>query len=191
MSEPFVGEIRMVGFNFNPRDWAFCNGQLMSIAQNTALFSLLGTTYGGDGQTTFALPDLRSRTPVHFGQGPGLPAVEIGESAGSTSVTLTQAQMPLHTHAATASVAIPASSADGTTDVPSSTAYLAKAVDSSGSIQPFTYGTTVPAPAETLAPFTTAVTVQPAGGSQPVDVTNPFLAVNFVIALSGIFPSRS
>jgi microcystin-dependent protein len=188
--DPFLGEIRMVGFNFNPRDWAFCNGQLMSISQNSALFSLLGTTYGGDGQTTFALPDLRSRTPVHFGQGPGLPAVQIGESAGSPSVTLTQGQMPQHSHAATASVAIPASSADGSTDVPSTAAYLAKAVDSSGAVQPLTYGTVVPPPAETLAPFNSAVTVQPAGGNQPVDVTNPFLAVNFVMALSGIFPSR-
>ncbi|NOT56941.1 MAG: phage tail protein, partial [Deltaproteobacteria bacterium] len=105
MSDPFIGEIIMFGGNFAPRGWAFCNGQLLSIAQNTALFSILGTTYGGDGRTTFALPDLRGRVPVHAGnsQGPGLPPVQLGEMAGSPSVTLTVSQMPMHNHLVVAS----------------------------------------------------------------------------------------
>src|SRR3712207_3315813 len=98
MSEPFIGEIRMVGFNFAPRGWATCDGQLLSIAQNTALFSLLGTTYGGNGQTTFALPDLRGRAALHQGQGPGLTNRVIGEASGTETVTLTTNQMPSHSH---------------------------------------------------------------------------------------------
>src|SRR3954468_23228168 len=98
MSEPFLGEIRMFGGNFAPRGWAFCNGQILSIAQNTALFSLLGTTYGGNGQTTFGLPDLRGRVAVSAGQGPGLSNYSLGELAGSESVTLTSANMPAHNH---------------------------------------------------------------------------------------------
>src|SRR5438132_384897 len=101
MSEPFLGEIRMFCGNFNPRGWALCNGQLLSIAQNTALFSILGTTYGGNGQTTFALPDLRGRVPVHPGQGPGLSMYNLGENGGAESVTLTAAQMPAHQHTVT------------------------------------------------------------------------------------------
>src|SRR5690606_5156315 len=98
MSEPFLGEIRMVGFNFAPRGWAFCQGQLLSIAQNSALFSLLGTMYGGNGTTTFALPDLRGRSPVGMGNGPGLTPITQGELAGTENVTLLSTQMPMHTH---------------------------------------------------------------------------------------------
>src|SRR5215211_5023310 len=98
MSEPFIGQIMLVPYNFAPRGWAFCQGQIMSIAQNTALFSLLGTTYGGNGQTTFALPDLQGRFPNGAGQGPGLSSYTLGQVAGAESVTLTQQQMPLHTH---------------------------------------------------------------------------------------------
>jgi microcystin-dependent protein len=98
MSQPFLGEIRMFGFNFPPRGWALCNGQILSIAQNTALFALLGTMYGGNGQTTFALPDLRSRVPLHMGQGPGLSSYTLGQAAGSESVTLTTPQLPSHNH---------------------------------------------------------------------------------------------
>src|SRR5215213_5449370 len=98
MSEPFVGEIRIVGFNFAPRGWAMCNGQILPIAQNTALFSLLGTTYGGNGQTTFALPDLRSRVPIHFGQGPGLSNYDLGQVSGTESDTLIVNNLPAHTH---------------------------------------------------------------------------------------------
>src|SRR6478736_5724856 len=96
--DPFVGEIRLFAGTFAPKGWAFCNGQLMSISQNTALFSLLGTTYGGDGKTTFALPDLQGRLPMHFGQGPGLSNRDLGEKAGSETVALTTSQMPLHGH---------------------------------------------------------------------------------------------
>src|SRR5438270_2669849 len=98
MSEPFLGEIRMFGGNFAPRGWSLCNGQLLPIAQNTALFSLLGTTYGGNGQTTFALPDLRGRVPLHWGQGPGLSNYDLGEQTGTESVTLLSTQMPAHSH---------------------------------------------------------------------------------------------
>src|SRR4051812_113885 len=98
MSTPFLGEIRMVGFNFAPRGWALCNGQILSIAQNTALFSILGTTYGGNGQTTFALPDLRGRVPVSAGQGPGLSSYDLGQVTGSENVTLTVQQLPAHSH---------------------------------------------------------------------------------------------
>src|SRR5688572_6320685 len=99
MSEPFLGEIRMVGFNFAPQGWAFCQGQLMSIAQNSALFSLLGTTFGGDGQTTFALPDYRGRSSVGMGSGPGLTNIVQGEKSGTENVTILSTQMPVHTHA--------------------------------------------------------------------------------------------
>ena len=97
--EPFLGEIRWVGFNFAPRGWATCDGQIMNIAQNTALFALLGTTYGGDGQTTFALPDMRGRAPVHVGQGPGLSTRDMGEVGGTEAVTLSLSEMPIHAHA--------------------------------------------------------------------------------------------
>src|SRR5687768_794951 len=103
MADPFVAEIRMFGFNFAPRGWAFCDGQLMPISQNTALFSLLGTTYGGDGKTTFALPDLRGSAPMFFGQGPGLSLHDIGESSGSETVTLIQSEIPAHSHSFMAS----------------------------------------------------------------------------------------
>src|SRR5215211_7135341 len=98
MSEPFIGQIMLVPYNFAPRGWAFCSGQILPIAQNTALFSLLGTTYGGNGQTTFALPDLRGRVPMSFGQGAGLPNHSLGEVAGAETITLLQTQMPAHTH---------------------------------------------------------------------------------------------
>ena len=112
MANPLLGEIRMFGGNFAPRGWAMCNGQILSIAQNTALFSLLGTTYGGNGQTTFALPDMRGRAPIHPGQGPGLSNRDLGESAGAETITLSQAQMPVHNHP------VQGSSADQTTDRP-------------------------------------------------------------------------
>jgi microcystin-dependent protein len=165
MSEPFIGQIMMFGGNFAPRDWAFCDGQLMSIAQNTALFSILGTTYGGDGVTTFALPDLRGRVPVHPGNGPGLPVYQLGESAGSPSTTLTISQMPAHNHAAVYSLGDP----DGGTN------YLAIG-------NPPRLGNTNPQASATM--------VAPSGGNQPFGLMQPYLCVNFIIALYGIFPSR-
>ena len=167
MSEPFLGEIVMFAGNFAPRGWAFCNGQLLPISQNTALFSILGTTYGGNGQTTFALPDLRGRAPVHAGQGPGLSNYALGESTGVESITLTTGQMPAHQHAQ------PATNAEEGTNRPSN------AVPAKGGVYAgATDGTT-------LAPTTTA------GSSQPHSNIQPVLAVNFIIALEGIFPSRN
>ena len=124
-TEPFIGEIKIFGFNFAPQNYQLCSGQLLSIAQNTALFSLLGTTYGGDGQTTFALPDLRGRMPIGQGQGPGLPNYVMGQLSGTTSVTLLTANLPAHTHAAQGiSINMPVSTSGGDTDSPQG-AYLA------------------------------------------------------------------
>jgi microcystin-dependent protein len=176
MSDPFLGEIIMFGGNFAPRGWAFCNGQLMSIAQNTALFSILGTTYGGDGQTTFALPDLRGRVPVHSGssQGPGLPPVQLGEMAGFPSVTILQTNMPPHNHLVAASQT--ATTADPNGAVPASLGRDAT---------PHIYA------AQPDGTHMNPTMISMAGGGQPISVQQPYLGVNFIIALEGIFPSRS
>ncbi|ADO76133.1 phage tail protein [Stigmatella aurantiaca] len=176
MAEPFLGEIRMFGGNFAPTGWAFCNGQILSIAQNQALFSLLGTTYGGNGQTTFALPDLRGRVPMHWGSGPGLTTRTLGEAAGTETVTLLQTQMPTHTHAATASAQ------PGNSTEPTGT-FWAAAVDGN-SQQVSAYGTQ---PSTTLNPQAIGI----AGGNQPHNNMQPYLCVTFIIALQGIYPSRN
>lgn len=204
MSDPFLGEIRMVGFNFAPRGWAFCEGQLVSIAQNSALFSLLGTLYGGDGMNTFALPDLRSRGPVGKGQGPGLSEIVQGEKAGNESVTLLTAQMPAHNHvvpAASASVsvsgavAVPVSTENATVASPANAVPAA----SSNSGRPFPLYNGAPSGSATLAPFnltlggsasSPATETAAVGGSQPLAIRNPYLGVNFIIALEGIYPPR-
>lgn len=176
MSEPFIGEIRMFAGNFAPRGWAFCNGQLLSIAQNSALFSILGTTYGGNGQTTFALPNLQGRVPMHWGAGPGLTPRTLGETSGTEHVTLLASQMPAHTHA------LAANSGQGDTFSPEG-AVSAVGVDASQ--QPLhIYSTSTNT---TMAPQSIAI----AGGSQPHDNMQPFQCVSFIIALEGIFPSRS
>jgi microcystin-dependent protein len=168
MSEPFLGEVRIFPFNFSPRGWAFCNGQLLPINQNTALFSLLGTTYGGNGQTTFALPNLQGRTPIGFGQGPGLSSYQLGEGGGVETVTLTQQQLPPHTHP------LMASSSAATTGTPGVTAALA------------TPGVPIYAPAQNLVPM------GPVGGpGQPHGNRQPYTVLNYCIALQGIFPSRN
>ena|SRR5688572_20065966 len=172
MSEPFLGMICQVGFNFAPRGWALCNGQILSIAQNTALFSLLGTTYGGNGQTTFALPDLRGRVPIHAGQGPGLSNYDLGQVAGAEAITLTVANMPTHNHTA----ALNASTQPANDTLPTGN-YLADG----GAYQSAT-NTTMNAG---------AVTTGLAGGSQPTPNIQPYLCINFIIALEGIFPSRN
>jgi microcystin-dependent protein len=177
MSEPFLGEIRMFGGNFAPRGWAFCNGQLLSISQNTALFSLLGTTFGGNGQTTFALPDLRGRAPMHWGQGTGLTPRTLGEASGTESVTLISTQMPAHTHA------LNASGAQGDAPTPSGTVN-AVLLDTSTQQPLNLYGN---APNTTMSP--TAIGM--AGGSQPHNNMQPYLCVSMIIALEGIFPSRN
>jgi microcystin-dependent protein len=172
MSEPFVGEIRMFGFNFAPQGWAQCNGQLVPIAENPALFDLLGTAYGGDGQATFALPDMRSRVPAGQGQGPGLSAYAEGQAGGAEDVTLAAAQMPGHTHP------VKASSRAADSDRPEGRA-LARSAGHIYTAQP---DTSTVMNADMLAGT---------GGSQPHDNIQPYLAVNFCIALAGIFPSRS
>lgn len=201
MSDPFMGEIRMVGFNFAPRGWATCQGQIMAIAQNSALFALLGTIYGGNGQTTFGLPNFSGRSPVGQGTGPGLTPITIGEVAGTENITMNINQMPMHTHVATASsstgtaqIAVPAATT-GTTQATPSTGTVLGPIAAAGRAGTL-YCTG--AADTTLAPFNSNVTVQAptitvgtAGSSQPLPLRNPYLGTNFIIALEGIFPSRN
>jgi microcystin-dependent protein len=179
MSDPFIGQIILFAGNFEPSGWAFCDGRLLPISQNTALFSILGTTYGGDGITNFALPDLRGRVPLHFGQGPGLSNYVQGQSAGAEQVTLTQGQLPAHSHSATSSLsgtAAPANSTDPTGR------FLAQTRQA-------TYGSGAPV---ALDPTSVSTTVAASGGNnQPHNNLQPYLALNYVIALFGIFPSRN
>jgi microcystin-dependent protein len=177
MGDQYLGEIRMFGGNFAPTGWALCNGQLMSIAQNTALFSLLGTYYGGDGVTTFALPNLQSRIPLHWGQGPGLTQYVLGEQTGVENVTLLTPQMPAHTHTASASSAAAAQTG------PAGNVW-AVPVDSTGAPGA---GFNPPPPNSALAPVAIGI----AGGSQPHTNIQPILAVTFIIATQGIYPSRN
>lgn len=173
MAERYIGEIRMFSGNFAPLGWAMCNGQLLPIAQNTALFSILGTTYGGNGKTNFALPDLRQRIPMHAGAGPGLSPRDLGEQGGEATATLSALELPSHSHGMTAS------SATATVQSPAN-GLLAKPV-------------TISAPYHDAA----AVAPSPAGplgttgGSGPHNNLQPYLVVNFIIALTGIFPPRS
>jgi microcystin-dependent protein len=182
MSEPFLGEIRMVGFNFAPRGWAFCQGQLLPIAQNSALFSLLGTMYGGNGTTTFALPDLRGRSPVGMGNGPGLTPITQGELSGTENVSILSTQMPAHTHAVALQVA---GTASNPVNTPSTTNnVLGASGGGPGNATIWSDALTDPVPM-------LASQSEIAGGSQPVAIRNPFLGTNFIIALEGIFPSRN
>lgn len=204
MSEPFLGEIRMVGFNFAPRGWLPCQGQLLSIAQNQALFSLLGTTFGGDGIQTFALPDYRGREAVGIGNGPGLTPIVQGEQAGNENASIGVSQMPAHTHTAlpatyTASLSgpinIPAATTGTTQSAPANTTVLGPCTAAGRPGGLYSTGT-----ADTqLAPFTATVSGQvtpgataigSTGGSLPVPIRNPYLGTNFIIATEGIFPSR-
>jgi microcystin-dependent protein len=173
MSEPFVGEIRMFGGNFAPLGWALCQGQTMAIAENEALFQLIGTTYGGDGQQTFNLPDLRGRIPIHQGTGPNGSTSVLGQSGGVESVTLTTNQIPMHTHSILASM-------NNATAVTASGNVLAQ----TPSYTPYISGLT---PNVALAPNSGG----PAGGSQPHDNMAPFLCINFIISLFGIFPTQN
>jgi microcystin-dependent protein len=172
MSDQFLGEIRQFGFNFAPYGWALCNGQLLAISQNTALFSLIGTYYGGDGITTFALPNLQSRVPIHQGQGTGLSPYVIGQLAGNESVTLSSQQMPQHNHNMNVFNGPAATNRSGN-------AYLADST--SGNV--YTTGN----PNSTLNP--NAITFN--GSSQPHNNIQPYLCINFCIALQGIYPSRN
>ncbi len=203
MSDPFLGEIRMFGGNFAPRGWQFCSGQILAIASNSALFSLLGTTYGGDGVTNFALPDLRGRVPTGQGAGPGLSPVVIGEVGGAANATLTSNQMPAHTHVATynpaggtALAVTVAAAAAQATDLNPVGNILAQAEVPSRSAPTLVNSYAAPAAATgSLAGVavtgTGAITVAAAGGSQPIPLLPPYLGINFIIALEGIFPSRN
>jgi len=176
-SEPFIAEIIMFGGNFAPRNWAFCDGQLLAISQNTALFSLLGTTYGGDGRTTFALPDLRGRVAMHAGSGPGLTTRRLGEKSGVESVTLNAAQMPSHSHTAT----VKGTNARGNSETPEGNTWASRSRDNDYS--------DIAVPDVTMKANT--VTVSTSGGSQAHENMPPYLAVNYIIALQGLYPSRN
>jgi microcystin-dependent protein len=173
VADPFVAEIRIFPFNFPPVGWAFCNGQLLPISQNTALFSLLGTTYGGDGKSTFALPNLQGASPMHPGQGPGLSDRDLGESGGSEIVTLLESEIPAHAHTAQANGA----SAD--LQGPDPARVLARSSGGSA-YRTSTAGLTALGPQA----------LSPAGGGQPHNNLQPYLTLNFCIALQGIFPPR-
>jgi microcystin-dependent protein len=173
MADPFVAEIRIFPFNFAPKGWAFCDGQLLPISQNTALFSLLGTFYGGDGKSTFALPNLQGSAPMHPGQGPGLSLHDLGESGGSDTVTLLATEMPAHSHG------LMADSVPGTKSQPTDNA-LARASGATPYIA--AGGATVAMSDSTIAPV---------GGDQPHNNMQPYLTLNFCIALQGIYPPRT
>ena len=172
MSEPFLAEIRTLPYNFAPRGWAQCDGQILAISQNTALFALLGTTYGGNGITTFALPDLRGRFAMHAAQGPGLSPRTLGEMDGASTVSLLSIEMPMHGHTLQAGITPASTSPSGNVMAPTATgggnAYRAP-------------GTTTPM---------ASAAISPAGGSQPHENRQPYQALNFCIALQGIFPQR-
>lgn len=162
--DPILGQIMLVGFTFVPRGWAACDGQLLPIAQNQALFALLGTTYGGNGMTTFALPDLRGRSPIHVGQGPGLSEYIPGQTAGSETVTLTSSNLPSHAHGTKYA-------SEQTTDRPGPDVY--------------------PAPGGSYGPaYREGAPTAVVGGGQPVENRSPVLAMRYIIALEGVFPSR-
>ena len=174
MSEPFVAEIRIFAGNFAPRGWAFCDGQLLPISQNTALFSLIGTTYGGDGRSTTALPNLQGRAPMHPGRGPGLTARRLGERGGTETVTLTEAQMPSHSHAFQGSSDTPDSRQPGNS--------LASQPAGRGASVLYGTGNVVDQDSRT---------VSNTGGSQAHNNLQPLLTMNYIIALVGLYPSRS
>jgi microcystin-dependent protein len=171
MSTPYIGEIRMTGFNFAPAGWAFCNGQVLSIADNDALFNLIGTTYGGDGVNTFQLPNLQGRIPFHQGTSSGNTMV-IGQISGSETVTLTTSQIPVHTHV------LAANSGRGGQPGPSSGLWAASPLDE--------FSTDAPSSTHAMA----SSAILPTGGSQPHDNMPPFLVVNFIIALYGVYPNQ-
>ncbi len=171
MSEPFIGEITMFAGNFAPRGWALCDGQLLAVSQNDALFSLFSTIYGGDGRTTFGLPDLRGRIPIHAGQGPGLSSRSIGQRGGAEAVTLNSNQLPSHSHALS-----------GSTDAASATSPSGKVL---GAMSSNTYASNAPSAAMS------ASAIGSTGGGQNHYNLQPTLCVNFIVALIGVYPPRN
>lgn len=179
MSDAYIGEIRIFGFNFAPKSWATCSGQIVSIAQNTALFSILGTTYGGNGQTTFALPDLRGRAPIHWGTGVGLANVALGQVGGEENHLLTTQEMPMHNHTFAATTA-------AATKKPVNLGVFADDVDT----QAVNYFAAFNAPNSSYVNLN-PLSMPPAGGSQPHNNMQPYLVLNICICMFGIFPSRN
>jgi microcystin-dependent protein len=180
--EPYLGNVSVFAGNFAPRAWMFCQGQLLAIAQYDALFALLGTTYGGDGQTTFALPDLRSRVAVHAGQGVGLSNYVLGEMAGTENVTLLSLNLPLHNHSMLSFTAKQPASTATTSGVTSPQ----NAYPAAGTTQFFNS-----TDGNNMGSYSSISSTPIAGGNQPVSIIQPYLAMNFVIAVEGIFPSRN
>lgn len=172
MADPFVSEIRIFSFNFAPKGWAFCNGQILPISQNTALFSLLGTTYGGNGASNFALPDMQGRTPMHPGQGPGLSLHDLGEMGGSETVTLLESEIPSHSH----TLSVASLNSQSTTPVNNS-------LGRGNPVRVYTSGS----PATVMG----ANSIATAGGGLPHNNMMPYLTMSFCIALQGVFPARS
>lgn len=178
---PFIGEVVIFAGNFAPRGWALCDGQLLAISSNQALFSILGTTYGGDGRTTFGLPDLRGRAVIHGGQGPGLTSRNLGSKFGTERETLTVAQMPNHTHTATSSSQVALSNVVGTSEV-SDGQHIANHLGGFNEDA---------APAAKLGGVSSTIVINNNGGNQSHNNIQPVQAVNYIIALTGIFPSRN
>ena len=175
MADPFVAEIRIFPFNFAPKGWAFCDGQLLSISQNPALFSLLGTTYGGNGTSNFALPNMQGNVPMHPGQGPGLSLHDLGEIGGSETVTLLESEMPAHPHTMFANAVV------GDTNAPSPSVSLTRSANATA-YQDVTN--------QNIVGFS-GLALAPAGGDQSHNNLMPYLTLNFCIALQGVFPPRT
>ena len=173
--DPFVAEIRIFPFNFAPKGWAFCDGQILPLSQNTALFSLLGTTYGGDGKSNFALPNMQGNSPMHPGQGPGLSLHDLGETGGSDTVTLLESEIPSHTH-------VVEGAASGGQASPANNVWA-----SAGFGRPPIYTTSVAATNVQMNPLA----LSPSGGDQPHNNLQPYLTLNFCIALQGVYPPRT
>jgi len=178
MADPFVAEIRVFPFNFAPKGWAFCDGQLLPLSQNTALFSLLGTTYGGNGKSNFALPDLQGRAPLHHGRGPGLSEYRLGETGGAAAVALTEAELPAHAHEITLTE-LRAVSGEGSSTQPGGRAWATAARE-----------TPYASAANTNMAADAALVVLESGLGMPHDNMPPYLTLNFCIALQGVFPPR-
>jgi microcystin-dependent protein len=176
MANPFVAEIRIFPFNFAPKDWAFCDGQIMSISQNTALFSLLGTTYGGDGKSNFALPNMQGSAPMHPGQGPSLSLHDLGETGGTDTVQLIQSEIPQHSHT------MMAANFPADQSTPSPARALARSVNAAAYVSGASQSTFVQMNDNMLAPT---------GGDQPHNNLMPYLTLNFCIALQGVYPPRT
>ncbi len=191
--EGMIGEVRLFAGNFAPRTWAFCEGQLLAISQNTALFSIIGTTYGGDGRTSFALPDLRGRAPIGPGTGPGLSTRKLGQRSGTETNTSTLNNLANHNHLIDASntkTTLYASTDPADHDVPGPNSVLASAVDVNGDPVNI-YNTQTPNTTITGGALSGSITTLPQGNQHPINNMQPFLGMNYIICMQGIFPSRS